>query len=175
MVAGTIALMLQKNGTLTPGQIKASLLNTAVEDTATGSCPNAIWGWGKLDADAAWNDIPTPAGVDEFTAELRDGDAHLRWTVSDEIDYVGWDIYRAATIFGGWVRVNDEMIQADGDTAGFIDDTIEHQEGRFLYRLESIGSNGASELRGTTMIEFGERRPEQVQQDTLMNLTLLED
>jgi len=172
MVAGTVALMLQKNGQATPATIKQALLDhTKVADGSTGALPNDDWGWGKMDADAAWNDLPTAAGVDEFVATIRNGKAYLEWKVSDEIDYVGFDIYRAATIFGGWVKINEEMIQADGDEYRFIDDTIPLGEGHYLYRLETISSNGSSKMRGTTMIDFGRRNPEQMEQELLENLT----
>ncbi len=52
-VAGTIALMLQKNPTLDEAQIKAILQKTAVHDRFTGGVPNADWGYGKLDPSAA--------------------------------------------------------------------------------------------------------------------------
>ncbi len=109
--------------------------------------------------------------MDEFVATIRNGKAYLEWKVSDEIDYVGFDIYRAATIFGGWVKINEEMIQADGDEYRFIDDTIPLGEGHYLYRLETISSNGSSKMRGTTMIDFGRRNPEQMEQELLENLT----
>jgi subtilisin family serine protease len=177
MVTGTVALMLQKNNNpaynASPAQIKQSLLDTAVTDGFTGAVPNDTWGFGKMAADAAWNDYPTAAGVDEFVATLGNGKTYLEWKVSDEIDYVGFDIYRAATIFGGWVKINKEMIPADGSEYRFIDRTIPLAEGHYLYRLETVSSNGSSEMRGTTMIDFGRRNPEQMEQELLENLTKL--
>ena len=175
MVTGVVALMLQKNNNPTygasPAQIKQSLLDSVATDGFTGAVPNDTWGFGKLQADAAWNDYPTAAGVDEFTAALRNGKAYLEWQVSDEIDYVGFDIYRAATIFGGWVKINEEMIQADGDEYRFVDRTIPLGEGHYLYRIETISSNGTSQMRGTAMIDFGRRSPQQMEQELLENLT----
>lgn len=52
-VAGTIALMLQKNGTLSISEIKTILRETAVNDTIVGAAPNLRWGYGKLNATAA--------------------------------------------------------------------------------------------------------------------------
>lgn len=49
-VAGIVALMLQQNPTLTNEQIRIILHNTAVSDTATGTTPNNVYGWGKVDA-----------------------------------------------------------------------------------------------------------------------------
>ncbi|MBI4367636.1 MAG: S8 family serine peptidase, partial [Deltaproteobacteria bacterium] len=53
-VTGTVALMLQRNGCLTPTEIKAALKDNAGKDSLTGTAlPNNIWGAGKLDALAA--------------------------------------------------------------------------------------------------------------------------
>ncbi|MBI2346965.1 MAG: S8 family serine peptidase [Deltaproteobacteria bacterium] len=50
-VAGTVALMLQRNGCLKPTDIKNFLKNNAASDSNTGSgLPNNTWGAGKLDA-----------------------------------------------------------------------------------------------------------------------------
>ncbi|HHR84995.1 MAG TPA: hypothetical protein ENL23_01450, partial [Candidatus Acetothermia bacterium] len=47
-VTGAIALMLSEDPQLTASEIKATLTGTAMQDTFTGSVPNASWGWGKL-------------------------------------------------------------------------------------------------------------------------------
>ena len=57
-IAGTIALMFQKNGTRTQEQIRACLQSTARSDASTGPVPNTAWGAGKLDANAAVNCVP---------------------------------------------------------------------------------------------------------------------
>ncbi len=54
-VAGVIALMLQKNKILTQAQIKKCLTNNARSDAFTGAVPNNTWGYGKLDAKAAFD------------------------------------------------------------------------------------------------------------------------
>jgi minor extracellular serine protease Vpr len=55
LVAGVIALMLEKTPKLTPALIKEILAKTAYKDSFTGSLPipDATWGAGKLDASAA--------------------------------------------------------------------------------------------------------------------------
>ncbi|MBD3162769.1 MAG: S8 family serine peptidase, partial [Candidatus Eisenbacteria bacterium] len=52
-VAGVIALMLEKDPTLTPAEVKSLLTSTARTDGWTGSVWNQKWGYGKLDAEAA--------------------------------------------------------------------------------------------------------------------------
>ncbi|WP_345991954.1 S8/S53 family peptidase [Chryseobacterium sp. Chry.R1] len=48
-VAGAVALLLQANPALTASQVKAKLTLNARKDLATGTVPNARWGYGKLD------------------------------------------------------------------------------------------------------------------------------
>ena len=51
-VSGVVALLLQKNPSLTAGQIKGLLQSGATRDQNTGDVPNANWGNGKLDVAA---------------------------------------------------------------------------------------------------------------------------
>jgi subtilisin family serine protease len=51
--AGVIALMLQKNPSLTSAQIKSILLRTATKDNFVGATPNPEWGYGKINPEAA--------------------------------------------------------------------------------------------------------------------------
>lgn len=62
-ITGTIALMLQKNGSRTQAQLKACLESTARNDAQTGPVPNTAWGAGKMDSNAAVNCVPAPGGI----------------------------------------------------------------------------------------------------------------
>jgi subtilisin family serine protease len=52
-VAGTAALMLQYDPSLTHTQIRQIILNNADSDNFTKQVPNPYWGYGKLDIEAA--------------------------------------------------------------------------------------------------------------------------
>jgi hypothetical protein len=54
MVAGAVALMLQRRPTMTAEQIRNCLMNSARTDANTGATPNNAWGSGKLDVQAAF-------------------------------------------------------------------------------------------------------------------------
>ncbi|MFH1841839.1 MAG: S8 family serine peptidase, partial [bacterium] len=54
---GVVALMLEKDGSLTAAEIKAALRSSAVSDSYTGATWNAHYGAGKLDAQGALNAI----------------------------------------------------------------------------------------------------------------------
>jgi subtilisin family serine protease len=61
VVTGTVALLLQKNPSLTQTQVRDCLTSTARPDAFTGTTPNNAWGAGKLDANAAFGCVPGPA------------------------------------------------------------------------------------------------------------------
>ena len=62
-VAGAVALLLQQDTTLTSYQVKQKLLQAATMDEFTGTVPNPIWGYGKLNVlkAAGYNKIPVIA------------------------------------------------------------------------------------------------------------------
>ncbi len=70
-VAGTIALMLEKDPTLGPAEVKSILQQAARQDTYTGPVPNDIFGSGKLDAKAA-----VDAVEGQVECATRPGDAN---------------------------------------------------------------------------------------------------
>lgn len=57
LTTGVIALMLELNPDLTPAQIKSILQTTARNDGFTGDVPNNTFGFGKLDAYAAIQEV----------------------------------------------------------------------------------------------------------------------
>lgn len=67
--AGVIALMLQKNPTLTAAQVKEIFKKTAIRDDLTGATPNPYWGYGKLNPAAAIRDTAALAGPPRRVAQ----------------------------------------------------------------------------------------------------------
>jgi subtilisin family serine protease len=53
-VAGVVALLLAHDPNLTAARVRQALLSTARADCFTGNVPNKRWGFGKLDAGAAY-------------------------------------------------------------------------------------------------------------------------
>ncbi|HET8683542.1 MAG TPA: S8 family peptidase [Micromonosporaceae bacterium] len=60
MVTGIVALLLQKQPTLTQAQVSGVLAATARSDSATGATPNNTAGAGKVNAAAAVQAVPEP-------------------------------------------------------------------------------------------------------------------
>jgi subtilisin family serine protease len=73
-VAGTIALMLQKNPQATYDTVLTAFKNTAISDAQTGSVPNDTWGYGKMDAYEAFKLLgeTEPDPVLPSTSVLKD-------------------------------------------------------------------------------------------------------
>ncbi|MDQ8186790.1 S8 family serine peptidase [Pelagicoccus sp. SDUM812002] len=64
IVTGIVALMLQANPELDQLQIREILRSTARSDAFTGDVPNAVWGYGKVDAyEAVMAALLTNAGT----------------------------------------------------------------------------------------------------------------
>jgi subtilisin family serine protease len=57
-VAGVVALMLQKNPKLDADQVKEILHRSATGDRQTGAVPNGVWGYGKVNPEAALKMTP---------------------------------------------------------------------------------------------------------------------
>lgn len=62
-VAGCVALMLQKNPTLTPATARSILTRTALPDDYTGTVWNNSWGYGKVQIDQAMKLVSPAAEV----------------------------------------------------------------------------------------------------------------
>ncbi|WP_225931154.1 S8 family serine peptidase [Leptolyngbya sp. 7M] len=100
-VAGVIALMLQRNRSLTQSQILDYLTKTARRDSFTGASPNATWGYGKLDAKAAV-DLVTPPQLKVVSLyEYHAQDPAGRWR---------FFYSRAANVMDGWTRSGREFL-----------------------------------------------------------------
>lgn len=67
-LTGIVALMLEANPDLTPAEIKQIIQESCIEDSFTGSVPNAQWGFGKLDAYVAIEAALNATSVKEESA-----------------------------------------------------------------------------------------------------------
>lgn len=107
-VAGTVALMLEKNNCLTASEVKAYIKDTANKDAYTGLSPNPnVWGAGKLDASEAMGEFDadtscysgTPSGSSGCGSIMPGNDRDLKWNFGIFITVVtglllGMRIYR---------------------------------------------------------------------------------
>jgi subtilisin len=100
-VAGTAALMLKANPSLTPAQVQGILQATAIDKGNSGF--DNYYGYGRINAaqavaQAANPDITPPAKVTELTGTAASAtQINLIWKQNSETDLKGYNIYRGNT------------------------------------------------------------------------------
>ena len=101
-VSGAIALLLCVDSELTVAEIRDVLTSTAVRDGRTGSVPNSLWGWGKLDVAAAVEHVmestpepppPTSVPVIELAANPVSSAAEFVYSVPAGVTIATLRIY----------------------------------------------------------------------------------
>jgi hypothetical protein len=73
----------------------------------------------------------------------------IRWSTASEVDNFGFDVYRAESEEGAFVRINPEIIEGAGTTDEpryyeFVDSSIDPYTA-YYYFVESISMSGARE------------------------------
>ena len=98
-----------------------------------------------------FDDAQTPIDLVAFDAEAEESAVLLTWETATERDMAGFHLLRSRVENGGYERVTDVLIAAQGDgftgaTYEFVDDSVD--EGTYYYKLEAIDLTGASEFFG---------------------------
>jgi len=162
IVAGAAALYLEKNPTAIPQQVYDALQQNAFTDSYTGSVPNNIWGYGKLDIGAAMGDDPLPVILSSFTSVFNNGLPMIYWTTQSEENNAGWNIYRAETdILQDAFQLNPQLITGAGTifeptSYQFIDETELFENITYWYWLESLDFSGGTGIYGPISLSIPE-------------------
>ncbi|MCP4542822.1 MAG: hypothetical protein GY832_37345 [Chloroflexi bacterium] len=100
---------------------------------------------------------PTAITLASFNIEANDGRAMVMWETGTEIDNAGFNIYRAASEAGPWVKINKLLIAAEGDPVAGASYSFVDKPGRgaFYYRLEDIDLSGVTTLHTAVMAQLG--------------------
>jgi hypothetical protein len=123
-----------------------------------GSCP--LIGTKKP---APTQPCQTLVELSSFTAKPANGSVTLNWVTETEIDNAGFNIYRADSENGKYVKITDSLIASkagatQGATYQFIDNDVENRK-TYYYKLEDIDLNGTSTMHGpmsaTPRLMFG--------------------
>jgi sugar lactone lactonase YvrE len=93
-------------------------------------------------------ETPTLVTLSSFTATAQASRVILQWTTESEIDNAGFNIYRATSADGSYVKINKQLIAAKGSASqgtvyGFIDNNVKNRK-TYYYQLEDIDLNGKS-------------------------------
>jgi hypothetical protein len=95
---------------------------------------------------------PTYIELSTFDAIANNRKIILSWTTASEIDNAGFNLYRAESENGEFVKINPILIPAQGSpTSGasyeFVDKNVKNRI-TYYYKLEDIDLNGVSTLHG---------------------------
>jgi len=115
---------------------------------------------------ASWKEdqlTPTLITLSSFTAEPGAGHITLIWETATEIDTMGFNLYRAESENGNYIKINTSLIAAKGSsTQGasykFVDTAVQNRKPHY-YKLEDIDLAGKSTMHGpvsaTPRLVFG--------------------
>ncbi len=108
-VTGAIALLYQKYGALTPGQVQTLLHNRAIVDgfvTALGPVPNKDFGWGKLNLGDMTDPLCAVISPNGGEVVVIGASTNLTWSASDAIGGVtGVDLEISRNNGGSWTTI----------------------------------------------------------------------
>ena len=98
--------------------------------------------------------IPTAVTLASFTATATaDGQVRLAWETASELELLGFHLYRAESVDGPQIRLNEELIpgQAPGSPVGgsyeFVDEAVVPGV-TYWYWLADVDVRGAATLHG---------------------------
>jgi hypothetical protein len=97
-------------------------------------------------------EVPTLITLSSFTATPSGRKVTLSWTTESEIDNAGFNLYRAESEDGKYVKINDSLIPAEGSTTQgatyqFVDDNVKNRN-TYYYKLEDLDLDGTSTMHG---------------------------
>jgi hypothetical protein len=100
---------------------------------------------------------PTVINLSSFTATPKAGKVIVEWTTTSEIDNAGFNIYRAESEKGEYLKINSSLIPAEGNgTSGatyqYVDNEVRNRKTHY-YKLEDIDLNGTSTMHGPVSAE----------------------
>jgi len=90
--------------------------------------------------------------LSNFTAQGQRGEVAIAWATESEIDNAGFNIYRADSEQGEYVKINAALIPAEGSATGgasyaFADTAVKNGK-MYYYKLEDIDLNGTATMHG---------------------------
>lgn len=109
-----------------------------------------------LDAVEAFvTEDPTLITLSGFTAAPGRNQVQLTWKTGSEIDNAGFNLYRAESENGDFVRLNGKLIPSQGSaTTGaaytFVDDSVQNRK-KYVYILEDVDTSGRATTHGPVM------------------------
>ena len=90
--------------------------------------------------------------LSSFQVKPGDKSVTLQWKTESEIENAGFNLYRADSENGAYVKINADLIPAEGSATGgasyaFTDTGVKNSR-TYYYRLEDIDLNGTATMHG---------------------------
>lgn len=107
--------------------------------------------------DFGFSTTPTAVQLLSFSAAPRGDAVLITWETAQELNNLGFNLYRGASPAGPWTRLNATLIpsQAPGAVFGadyaWLDETVA-PETTYFYRLEDVDTQGVSTFHGPVSI-----------------------
>jgi hypothetical protein len=118
--------------------------------SGTGDCAVSIDGSMSVTAEFQ---VPTLITLSSFTSVTKAGQVILKWVTESEIDNAGFNIYRATSENGEYIKINDssliptEGFSTQGATYEYVDKDVKNRK-TYYYKLEDIDLSGTSTFHG---------------------------
>lgn len=159
-VAGMAAVLWSGRPAFTLAQVRSNIQAYALEKGDGGGCGggtnlNNRYGNGRINFGS-----PSAETLAKFNAKYapKKNATRLRWTTGNELQSVGFNVYRAGAKAKKWTRLNDKMISAQfiGQPRGakylFADHKV--KAGRvYAYKLELVLSDGSSQWSEVVQVQ----------------------
>jgi len=109
-----------------------------------------VQGFANGGSESFINDPATAVNLSSLGATAARGQVTLAWRTGSEISNAGFNVYRATSVSGARVKVNDLLIAAQGSEASGSSYSIMDRPGygSFYYWLEGVDYSGQSSLHG---------------------------
>jgi len=153
-VSGVAALVWSCMPTATNAEVRSALTSTAFDLGTAGR--DVYYGYGLVRAwDACLELNPTSVDLLSFTAAGTNKTIELSWETANEIDNLGFNLYRASTETGEKLKLNEELIPTlvppgslFGASYTFTDSFKLSRLATYYYWLEDVDNYGRTTLHG---------------------------
>jgi len=139
-ISGVASLLYLVSPSITPAQVLQVLQDTATPFPAGSSCSTAICGSGIVNAGEAVAK-PTATVLVSFDAVTGWDGVTLSWETANELFNSGFNLYRAESVAGERVKLNQALIPSkqpgsqNGASYTYLDDSVQTGR-RYFYWLE---------------------------------------